>query len=44
MNYGFETAAQRYFDKSVFQLSRSQQLALITIMKNPVRYDPFKKS
>lgn len=44
MNYGFETAAQRYFGKSVFQLSQSQQLALITIMKNPVRYDPFKKS
>jgi len=44
MNYGFETAAQRYFGKSVFQLSESQQLALITIMKNPVRYDPFKKS
>ncbi len=44
MNYGFETAAQRYFGRSVFQLSQSQQLALITIMKNPVRYDPFKKS
>lgn len=44
MNYGFETAAQRYFGTSIFQLSRSQQLALITIMKNPTRYDPFKKS
>ncbi len=44
MNYGFETAAQWYFWASVFQLSPSQQLALITIMKNPVRYDPFKKS
>lgn len=43
MNYGFETAAQRYFDKSVFQLSKAQQLALITIAKNPVRYDPYKK-
>lgn len=43
MNYGFETAAQRYFGKSAFQLSQSQQLALITMMKNPVRYDPFKK-
>lgn len=44
MNYGFETAAQRYFGKSVYQLSQAQQLALVTIMKNPVRYDPFKKT
>jgi penicillin-binding protein 1A len=42
LNYGFETASQRYFDKSVFQLSKAQQIALITISKNPVRYDPYK--
>ena len=42
LNYGFETAAQRYFGKSIYQLSDAQQLALITLMKNPVRYDPFK--
>lgn len=43
LNYGMESAAQRYFDKSVYQLSKAQQLALITIAKNPVRYDPYKK-
>ena len=43
LNYGFETAADWYFSKSVFQLSQAQQLALITISKNPVRYDPYKK-
>lgn len=43
MNYGFETAAQWYFGKSVYQLSQEQQLALMTIAKNAVRYDPFKK-
>ena len=42
LNYGFETASQRYFAKSVFQLSKAQQIALITISKNPVRYDPYK--
>lgn len=42
LNYGFETASQRYFDKSVSQLSKAQQIALITISKNPVRYDPYK--
>lgn len=43
LNYGMESASQRYFDKSVFQLSKAQQIALITIAKNPVRYDPYKK-
>lgn len=43
MTYGFESAAQRYFWKSLYQLSQSQQLALLVIMKNSVRYDPFKK-
>jgi penicillin-binding protein 1C len=42
MNYGFETAARRYFGKSIFQLSKEQQIALLTLVKNAVRYDPFK--
>lgn len=44
LNYGFETAAQQYFGKSVSQISKAQQVALITLSKNPIRYDPFKKA
>jgi len=43
LNYGFAQASQFYFDKDLNNLTKGEMLALISIMKNPNTYDPFKK-
>lgn len=43
LNYGFESASQYYFAKSVKNLTKAEILALSTIPKNSNNYDPYKK-
>ncbi len=42
LNYWFESASRYYFNKSLNNLTKSEQIALITIPKNPSKYDPYK--
>ena len=42
MNFGFESAAQFYFGRSVNNLTKAQQIALLTIPKNANRFDPIR--
>jgi membrane carboxypeptidase/penicillin-binding protein len=41
MNFGVESAADFYFGKSVNQLTMAEIIALITIPKNPRKYNPY---
>ncbi|MGN0317193.1 MAG: transglycosylase domain-containing protein [Lachnospira sp.] len=41
--YGVEAAARGYFDKSVAELSLSEQVFIAAIPNNPSRYDPYTK-
>lgn len=41
MNYGVESAADFYFWKSVNQLTRAEIIALLSIPKNPQKYNPY---
>jgi len=40
LNYGFESASQFYFQKSLNQLTQAEQLALFVIAKNATMYNP----
>lgn len=41
MNYGVESAADFYFGKSVNQLTRAEIIALLSLPKNPRKYNPY---
>ncbi len=38
--FGIETASQKYFKKSASLLTREQSKAMITILANPIKYNP----
>jgi membrane peptidoglycan carboxypeptidase len=40
LTYGFQSAAQYYFARDIQQLTKAEQLALITIAKNATMYHP----
>lgn len=41
MNYGFASAAKRYFGRDLQHLTPAELLALVTIAKNANTYDPY---
>lgn len=38
--FGIETASYKYYKKSASELSREQSKAMITILANPIKYNP----
>jgi len=42
LNYGIKSASKYYFDKELNNLTKAEQIALITIQKNASKYDPYK--
>lgn len=44
LNYGIESASQYYFGKMATNLTKAEQLALLTLPKNPTKYDPYKEN
>jgi membrane peptidoglycan carboxypeptidase len=40
MTYGYRSGARRYFGKELAFLNDNELIALITLAKNPSRYDP----
>lgn len=44
MNYWFESASWYYFGKSLNNLTKAEQIALMVIPKNPNKYDPYKNN
>lgn len=42
LNYGIKSASKYYFDKELNNLTKAEQVALITIQKNASKYDPYK--
>lgn len=41
--YGVSTASEKYFDKSVSELSLAECASLISITNNPSKYDPYSR-
>lgn len=44
MNFGFASASKFYFGKSIKDLTRAEQVALLAIPKNPSKYNPYQSS
>lgn len=42
MSKGYAAAARSYFGKEPKNLTEAEQLALLSMMKNPSKYDPVK--
>lgn len=42
MTYGPESAANYYFGKPLNQLTKAEMIALLTLPKNPQKYDPYR--
>ncbi len=40
LNYGFESASLFYYNKSLTNLTKAEMIWLITIIKNPTKYNP----
>ena len=43
LSEGFQSASQAYFSKDLRSLTAAEELALLTLVQNPVRYDPIKE-
>jgi len=43
MNYGLKSAAKYYFDKEPVHLTPSEQIALLILPKDSLKYNPYKK-
>lgn len=43
MNYGLKSASIYYFDKEPKNLTRAEQIALLSLPKDPRKYDPYKQ-
>lgn len=41
LNYWLKSASNYYFDKSLSNLTKAEQIALIALPKNPKKYDPY---
>ncbi|MDD3302066.1 MAG: transglycosylase domain-containing protein [Candidatus Gracilibacteria bacterium] len=42
LNYGLKSSSNYYFDKNPKDLTKAEQIALISLPKNPIKYDPYK--
>ncbi|MDQ7022903.1 MAG: penicillin-binding transpeptidase domain-containing protein, partial [Candidatus Gracilibacteria bacterium] len=42
LNYGIESASKYHFDKSVVNLTKAEQIAILILPKNPSKYDPYR--
>ncbi|MFA5917811.1 MAG: transglycosylase domain-containing protein [Candidatus Gracilibacteria bacterium] len=42
LNYGIKSASNYYFGKDLQNLTKAEQIALISLPKNPKKYDPYK--
>lgn len=43
LNYGIKSAAKYYFNQEPRNLTHAEQLALLTLPKDPKKYDPYNK-
>lgn len=43
MNYGLKSASKYYFDKEPSNLTQAEQIALLSLPKDPRKYDPYKQ-
>jgi len=41
LNYGFESASNYYFNKSIQNLTKAETIALLSLPKNPNKYNPY---
>lgn len=42
LNYWLKSSSNYYFDKNPKDLTKAEQIALISLPKNPIKYDPYK--